>query len=446
MKDKEPTPLEIASDVYESIRANYLIYKIIETSELTLYREGVFIRGVTAKNNIDDIIFSWIYEKTKPLLPTPYITKIVSNGINNEYLISQDEFDKEDDRITLKNGSFSIWKGDSYFTEHIKFDYTPYKTFIKIPQIYDENALCPAIDKFLEDTFGPDTVPLILKMIGYIIFPSTKFQKSFILHGVADSGKTTFISMLRKFIGLNNCAEISLQDVGKQFKVANMRDKLVNIYDDLSFHSKVRDLSVFKTLVTNPTLSGDIKFIQASGNWRNFCTQVFTCNALPPIPINTGDDLWRRIILITCSNKVKNRDRNILKKITTQSELSGLLNKVIKAYQQLLDDDGFNDEWEQADYIEGVWNMNSTPLKLFIDEMCVMSGEILKKDFMIELNIFRCELNTYPLTMNKITRELELIGVHKKHKRSGDYYVGISLKKEETENISSETLDIWENL
>jgi putative DNA primase/helicase len=446
MKDKEPTPLEIASVVYDQVRSQYLIFNIQETGEIALYRDGIFIRGFTGRKILSSIIYDRARDITKPLIPTEYMLKTTMKGFDNDWLISRDEFDIDENRITLLNGSYVYYAyNDSWvFKDHVAFDATPYKTFIQIPQYYDENAECPTIEKFLIDTFGLDNLELIYMMIGSIIFPTTKYQKSFVLHGVADSGKTTFISMLREFIGQKNCVEIPLQDLGKRFQRANCRDKLLNCYDDLSFHQKIKDLSVFKTLVTNPTLTGEIKNIQSHGNWRNFCTQLFTCNQLPPIPLHTGDDLWRRIILIECSNKVQKRDRNILDKITTREEFSGLLNKALAAYKKIIDGGGFPEEWDNPEYIEGIWNIDATPLKLFIEERCIFEGEVLKTEFRAELNEFRKNLNTYPLSMNKITRELEDLKVGKKRTRHGDVYDGISLKKEETRNITIDDPMLWD--
>jgi putative DNA primase/helicase len=411
---KDANPIQIATWAYKEIRDHYLILKIEETGELVYYRDGVFIRGLKAINIIEEVIYDWLKEACDPLLPTEYMIRHVKRGLNSEYLVSRNEFDKDENRINIVNGSYICHKDVRYFTDYFKFNQNPYKSFIKIPIVYDQLAECPNILKFIREVFGEDREELILQMIGYLMFPNTKFQKAFVIHGVADSGKTTFI------------------DLGKRFKRANTRDKLVNIYDDLSFHKKIQDLSVFKTIVTNPSLSGELKHIQALGTWRNYCKQVFTCNQLPPIPLNTGDELWRRIILISCDKKVKNRDRNILDKITTQEELSGLLNLALKAYEKLLYQDGFSEEWENIDYIEGRWNINSTPIKLFIEEECVKEGETEVKHFRDVLNAFRRELVTYELTQNKITRELDKIGVYKKRRRDGDYYIGISIKNEET--------------
>ena len=439
------TPLEVASLVSKNIRDNYLIYCIQETGELAIYREGKFIRGFAGNKIVESIVYDEILEVTKPLIPTPYIIRVVMTSLNSDWLISRKEFDKDENRASVLNGflylnnEYKKWSYSLYFNH----DEDPYKTFIQLPIYYDIKAGCPNIMEFLEATFGLDNITLILQIIGYCMFTTVKFEKSFVLYGIEDSGKTTFISLLRRFIGYDNCTEVSLQDLQNRFKIANLRDKLVNVYDDLSFSKKLNDVAKFKQAVTNPFLSGELKNIQALGNWRNYCKQIFTCNQLPPLPSNTGRDFFRRIILISCPNKIQNKDRFILEKLTTDEELSGLLNLVLDAYEELYKKGAFPDEYDNADYIEGIWNINASPIKLFLEEMCIFDKDAVVdvNEFVVEVNKFRKDFNVPSISQNICTRELKKNKVYKKRSRRGDFYEGLSLEVEAVVDVG--TLDVF---
>ena len=112
-----------------------------------------------------------------------------------------------------------------------------------------------------------------------MLYRSNKFQKAFIFFGEASSGKTTFIEMIRKFLGENNIQDISIQKINKQYQMAQLKDKLANIYDDLPI-KKLNYIANFKEAVTNKTLRCNIKFVQEKVRWSNFCKQLFSRDSL----------------------------------------------------------------------------------------------------------------------------------------------------------------------
>ena len=234
-------------------------------------------------------------------------------------IVSYNDFDAVPEFVNCKNGILNISTG--FFKPHEKWQHY-YLSFIQIPVKYKEKEACPKIHKFIIDVFGADRLDLIYQLISYTLYKSNKFHKSFILFGAASSGKTTFIEMLRVFLGYKNTTDISIQDINKQFQMANLRGKLADIYDELPL-KKIGYMNNFKQVVTNNSLTGEIKNVQGSKTWKNFCKLIFTCNRLPDVSIDKGDDFWRRIMLIHCTEFFDNgtKDYDIGTKISTKKEL-----------------------------------------------------------------------------------------------------------------------------
>ena len=181
----------------------------------------------------------------------------------------------------------------------------------------------------------------------------------------------------------------------------------------------------------------------------------------PGIKKTEGEAFFRRWVLICCPTVfrdeelmsledlkdplVMTKDYNILAKITTDEELSGLLNNVLKAWLRLKERGSFPKEWKNTEYIKGLWMMDVNPVKLFIDECCVVSPmeEEDYNTFYNTLNNFRVDHKAKPITKHMCSQWLTRIDVNKKRKGGGEYYYsGVSINDVAAEKYVTSNLDI----
>ena len=90
----------------------------------------------------------------------------------------------------------------------------------------------------------------------------------------------------------------------------------------------------------------------------------------------------------------------------------------------------FTDRFDNIDTVKGIWQINISPLKLFLDERCsFIEAHSEESDFFrAQVNAFRKEKNALPISMNMITRKLKDLGIEKKQKGNGRrYYMGIKI-------------------
>lgn len=438
------------------IQEKALIYTLEETDEFCVYNGGYFHRGKQPLNEIR----KWINEEarlqvipqgetTKPYYLTPSRKSTIIEMIKSGSFISFDEFIKPDKRVCVLNGHV-ILNGDNEWVYWKHFDYneSPYKTFIQIPVIYDPKAEGLVIDQFLTDVFGFKTVPLIYEMLAYFLMPHVKYQKAFILYGPPSTGKTTFYDLIKKFYnGLKNFSELRLQELGIHFEMQNLMGKLVNYFDDLT-EKQIGDSEAFRRIVTNNHLSSAMKFVNGRIYWINRTKLAFSCNTLPKIKKNEGNAFFRRWVLISCFNVFKDKDimtqddldnstintkdYDMLDKMTTPEEFSGLLNNILKGWLRLEARGNFPKEWNDIEYIKGLWQIDINPVKLFVDECCIL-GPSNEEDYNLfyqTLNKFREEHNAKPISKAMCTQWLQRIdGITKKRKTGGEYfYKGISIQ------------------
>ena len=490
----------VESTIAKEILSKNIIHTLIETDELTLYNGGVFHRGKQAYSEVRDLItqlseqteYVWTDDKgevnSKPYKLTISKRQEIIEQLKTRSFISLRGFDNNPTLINVRNGiilidehkkiiSNPLTEDGHYesqqelitenvfgprFIPHSEFGWDtdpttfidgippfkdPPKCFIQIPVDYDPNAECLEIDQFLEEIFGFDRVPLIYEMMGYMIMTTIKYGKAFILYGPTGTGKTSFINLLQQFIGGEHperiISHVRLQDLSKRFQAANLRNKLLNIFDDLK-ETKLFTSDYFKIIVTNRLLSGEIKNVQGDVTWHNFCKQLYACNELPGVPKKTGNDFWKRWMLIQCFNEFKGQkcDLDVRAKKWSDEQLSGLLNKCIQAWIRLETRKHFPKEYDDIEKVKGTWLIDVNPVKLFVDECCEYYNENYVfgyKSFKRAVNTFRKEHNAQPITQTMCTQSLGKIddrieksewGAHKR-KEFGEryYYLGIKLKK-----------------
>ena len=411
---------QITNTLLEHLDIYYEIYGINGSGELTIYDypyseniedesidieitcdHGVFLRGQKGLKRISGII----HDSFKMLYPDRTLSRSweldIINLLRYRKTVDIEEFDKRisgKETILFLNGKilvkFPLQPASPFFPPNNN----AYKSFQQLPIKYDKMAKCPRIDAFLKETFGEERFNFICEIIGYLMSSSILQQKAFVFYGEASTGKTTFLELLTRFIGKRLITNISLHGLGERFALGRTRDKRANIYDDLSF-AKIYNKSygIFKQLVTNKSLSSEIKFVNEPVEWDNTCKCVFGCNQLPFVPYYADTDFFRRLILVPCRNVVKDKNKNILAELTTEEELSGLLNRALNGLAILHGVGGFPEEWDNIENVRNIWELNSKPSKMFIEEECHFD-----KDASIDVDTFNSILRKFRHDHNAI--------------------------------------------
>ena len=401
--------IQLEKVVADKVRERHIIYTLIETDEMCVHKDGIFVRGKTGRSIIRAEIAKIAREIDK-YNETISKKNMIIETIKSETFISIEKFGVNPNIICVENGIIDINKKKFIKYENLK---EPIKTFTKIPVKYDPKAKCPEIDKFLLKTLGESQIKLIYEMFGYCIQPTIKYQKAFMLQGIPNTGKTQLLYILYQLIGIHNISGKELQGIGRTFQMANLRDMMVNIGDDLKT-TPIKYTSNFNKIVTNKFLSGEIKNVQGDVDWINFCKLVFACNIYPKV-LNPIPGFWRRWVLIEFLNVVKREEiiRNYGEKITTPEELSGLLNKCIQGIYRLKKRNGFDKKFDDEEYIKERWNEDINPVRRFAREKCITgySSDIYIdcKEFREKINVFR-KARGYPsISQNICTRNLKKI-------------------------------------
>jgi len=263
-----------------------------------------------------------------------------------------------EDYICLRNGVLNLKTGE------LKQHSPSYGFLNQIPVTYDPNAKCENIDAFLTEV-APKYKDTLYDLLGYCLTSGNKMQRALLLIGYGSNGKSTFLNLAKTFLGPQNISARGLQELTEnRFAVADLFGKLANIYADLPSRP-VYDLGKFKAVTGGDTVTGEHKFAKEFV-FENGAKLIFSCNILPESK-DDSDAFYRRWILIPFTKTIENEDKDYIKKLTTDLELSGLLNQVIVARKRLLERGGFDDD-KDVDIKRRLYNKLSDPITSFIDD------------------------------------------------------------------------------
>ena len=298
-----------------------------KVDEIYIYKEGIFIEK--GKDVIEEEAELILEEAAKT-----HTVSEIKNKIQRLTKISRKDMGCNDKNlICLNNGVLDLKTKQLY--EHSK----DYKFMSKLPIIYNPNAHCDKIFKFFSEILLDQDIDCIQEWFGYQLFREYNVKKAAIFRGEPDTGKTTFMNLLKNFVGDDNCSSISLQLIAQgKWQLVPLYHKHSNICDDLS-EKDITDSGTFKQVTGRSLINAEVKFGDTFV-FENYAKLSFACNKIPAINSDVDDkaywDRWLIFDFETVFEKDdKNTDINMIHNLTNEYELSGLLNWAIEGLERL---------------------------------------------------------------------------------------------------------------
>lgn len=343
----------IPAKLAEWIMGKYSLATMMDNEETYVYLDGFFqpqgniLIKKAAKEALEDE-----YRKNRALEVLDYI-KVSTYTTRRE---------EPPHLIPLENGVLDLSKEPFELKPHSP----DYMFFNKLPVKYDPEAECPAIKKFLREiTNSEEDVTLLEEVIGFCLYREYFVAKSLMLVGDGSNGKSTFLNLMKAFLGAVNVSGRSLQDLElHRFAKADLHTKLANIYADLP-DKALQSTGTFKMLTGRDLIAAEKKF-QRTFHFENYSKLMFSANKVPEAYDDTSAFFRRWIIIVFPKAFVgSDADPYILEKLTTEMELSGLLNLALKGLKKLLKTGLFSHskttEETKEDYIR-----KSSPIAAFV--------------------------------------------------------------------------------
>ena len=216
----------------------------------------------------------------------------------------------------------------------------------------------------------------ILELMAACFVKNKVDEKSWILLGNGDNGKSVLLLLLNSMLGKDNVSNIALQDlVSNPFAAARLDGKLANIYTDLK-STALKSEEKIKNLSSGEPMHVEHKY-QDGFDMVTYAKLIFSCNQFPRV-YDQSDGFFRRWIIIQFRRKFAlgdpDRDELLKEKLLNDQHEKDLVFSYLMIFSQTLLHKGkFRYPLSHAE-IRKLWNANADPLYHFI-ENCVIEVE-----------------------------------------------------------------------
>lgn len=262
------------------MRSQHHIIRV--NNQLHLYKDGIYISG---QSEIEAEMIRHI----------PNLNKAKRSEVLSylDILIRDNTPVSSPDLIVFKNGIYNLQTGELQ-------PFNPaYVIINKIPWNYNSNATSSVVDTVLDNiSCGDSSIRQLLEeMVGYTMYRRNELGKAFILTGGGKNGKSTFLTMIKRMLGMENISALDMKKLGDRFSTVMLFNKLANIGDDIS-DDFLADPSEFKKIVTGELIDAEQKG-QPKFQFEPYAKMMFSANSIPRI--GKGRDsaaVLRRLVII----------------------------------------------------------------------------------------------------------------------------------------------------
>jgi P4 family phage/plasmid primase-like protien len=425
------------------------------SAEVWVYNEGIYIpHGRT-----------FVKEFCRLVLGAGYILSIADRviaKIETDTYIDQKTFFNNNiiEEVAVENGILNIF-------DRKLSPFTPNKIFFnKLPVTYDPSKDCPVIKQHFANVLQSiDDVKVMQEIFGYALYKEYKFEKAFLFIGSGRNAKSKSQELLKRFVGVENCSNVTLQQMETEpFVICELFGKMVNMSGDLPAKA-LETTGNFKSLTGRDEIMGQRKFRSPIG-FVNYAKCLFSANEIPYTRDMTPAFLNRWIILefpytfLTEAEaklesgrdlKVKIADNSIIDKITTPDEMSGLLNWALDGLNRLLTNKAFSYS-KSMEETKNLWLRKSDSFSGFcLDKLVTEYGHrILKSELRHEYHKYCVDNGLRPVSDKKVGWVLtSLFGAYGEkvnewnangiNKDSVYYWNGIAYKSTEQQKVLNGT-------
>jgi P4 family phage/plasmid primase-like protien len=401
---------------------------LFEPNENTFYEFGGDIyRPITTHlilNRLSNRLRKVAIEDDYPFLNQLTGTRHLNGAISHlkGQVQKEEAFLNEYGLIHVANGVLDIRSGDINL---LKFSPKLISRNL-IPIEYNHRARCIRFINELLGLLDEDDRLLLQKFMGLFLLGRNIIQKMLILHGLGETGKSTFSEVVRKLIGVTNCAELRTNLLHERFEIGSYIGKNLLIGADVSStFLNSRGAYRLKAIVGRDLLDAERKGSNHRFQIPGTFNVLVTSNTRQTARIENDRGPWeRRLAIIEYEKPRTSKIIPEFAEMLIREEGSGILLFAIEGLLQLNADIVQHGTIEmtkkQKDRVESLLN-ESDGLRLFLtNSVELASGFSLATSEIIEKYAGYCSEQGWNMTMRKTEEQLpelmmELFQVSRSH-------------------------------
>jgi len=310
----------------EAILKGYRFITIVppESGEILYYDNGVYVKGgeVIINQTAEDL---YGYE-----LANRHLAEIKGHIIRRTYR-NRKELDADINIINLKNGLYNIVTGK------LRMHTPEYISITQMPIKYNPNVKPKLFGLYLQQVLYPTEIRTAIELMAYTLYRDNPYEIIVKLFGYGANGKGVFTGILTALVGYENVSNVPLSAMLKNhFALSDLENKYINIDNELP-STTIYDTTVLKKLTGRQPIRIERKNKDAY-DVRLYAKLIFSTNKIPETA-DESDAYFRREVIIGFPNRFEGKadDSNLIRKLTTEEELAGIFNILVRALRRVLD-------------------------------------------------------------------------------------------------------------
>lgn len=299
--------------------------------------------------------------------------------------------------IQFKNKIINIKTGEEFKSTPEYFSTNP------IPWKIGDSEETPTMDKYFKEWVGEEYVKTLYQILAYSTSSNQFMQRMFAFVGGGSNGKGTFIKLLRKFIGKDNCVSSEMALLSSNgFETSSLYKKLVCEMGEVS-QDDLQNTNQIKKLGGDDELrycfKGKTPFTEFSPT-----TCIINTNSLPTTPDKTLG-FYRKWLIIDFPNQFPIKT-GIIESIPDK-EFENLGRKSIRLLKEMYETRKFENEGTYQERMDR-YEERSNPILKFIDDYCEEDFEayLSLKKFSVALNDYLKSKHLRIMTPKEIKKKL----------------------------------------
>lgn len=240
---------------------------------------------------------------------------------------------------------------------------------------------------------------------------AVRLEKIFMYVGEGANGKSTFLNVVESLIGKDNISNVSIHDlIYGRFSRARLDGKSANIFADISTGELSR-VGILKAIVSGDPIDAEKKG-KDPFKLKNFAKLFYSCNQLPEIN-EDSDAVFRRFLITEWNQQFKGDkdDKNLIFELTTDEELSGILNLLIHKVRRLLSQQRLSYD-QSTEQLRIEWKQRADPIQLFVNQFLVKkNGYVaIKSDVYSKYVKYCTDMKITPKNAAQFTKKMQNLG------------------------------------
>lgn len=308
-------------------------------------KHGIIIRNdINTYYKVDDKLIGYnkvSFDDIRRLLREDLGKNIISKTDLEKALEEINEIKKpEHDKVKFNNCIY-----DMDLMEEVHLD-KPVFTLTESKYNYNPKAESNILKEFLETSLYKGTpertkeyIKGLLQLVGYCFTSGNPLTALIFIVGVGGGGKSVFTNILGEIFGVENIADLSLQDLDSTHGTSSLIDKQLNIVRDaddrtVEAEDTLKQLSGYDPIDVEPKFKGKYTIKR-----EEVPTTIVVANTIPEFR-KTSQSLLSRFVVVEFNIKfrgTKREDKKLMKKILSNpQEIEWLIYNGLEAYKEML--------------------------------------------------------------------------------------------------------------